>query len=48
LFTCPPRDDGLNAGSMPLCRKTPGGGCRGLLSIILQLPTIVKMVSDKS
>jgi hypothetical protein len=47
-ITCPPSDDGLNAGSMPRCRKTPGGGCRGLVSSMLQFPTIVRMVSDKS
>jgi hypothetical protein len=33
---------------MPLCRKTPGGACRGLVSNMLQFPTIVKIVSDKS
>lgn len=48
VFTCPPSDDELNAGSMPLCRRTPGGGCRGLVSNRLQLPTIVRMDSDKS
>jgi hypothetical protein len=48
MLTCPPSDDGLNACSMPLCRKTPGGACRGLVSNMLQFPTIVKIVSDKS
>jgi len=47
-YSCPPCDDELNPGSMPLCRRTPGGGCRGLVSNRLQLPTIVRMDSDKS